>query len=290
MKIVWWILSILITLYIWIWIINNSFKSKKIKTKTSIIICILSLFLVSFLYFYKDILGLIWLENLYFSDNITWSTICLFIFYCLSFLILITIFLKNTNEQKNRHFIIVAILLFVWIGIWWIITWINTLIMYYLISCYAEEILKFSVWENTFLNTNKSDKPNTYNQTDLILFAIIAALGFSVIENIFYLIVLNIKWEWSIFTSVWRSIFTTLLHIVTTWLIAFFVIRKEDKNLKYWMKCLMWIVCWFALHGWYNLCLAYGYKIFAILILVVCYFILTYLLFNSDALYKKEKK
>jgi len=285
MKIIWWILSIIITLYIRIWIINNSFKSKKIKTKTSIIIGILSLFLVSFLFFYKDILGLIGLKNLYFSDNLTWSTICLFAFYCLSFLILITILLKNTKEQKNRNFIIIAILLFIWIGLGGITTWINTLVMYYLISCYAEEILKFSVWENTFLNTNKSDK---YNPTDLILFAIIAALWFSVIENVFYLIVLNTWWEWNIFTSIGRSIFTTLLHIVTTWLIAFFITKKEN-NIKYWIKCLIWIICWFALHGCYNLCLAYGYTFFTIIILIICYFILTYLLFNSDSLYKKEK-
>ena len=285
MKIVRWILSIIITLYVRIWIINNSFKSKKIKTKTSIFIFILSLILVSFLYFYKNILGLIGLKNLYFSDNLTWSTICLFIFYCLSFLILITVWLRNTKDQKNWKFIIVAILLFIWIWLWWIITGINTLIMYYLISCYAEEILKFSVWENTFLNTTKSDK---YNPTDLILFAIIAALGFSVIENIFYLIVLNVLWEWNVFTSIWRSIFTTLLHIVTTWLIAFFITKKEN-NIKYWIKCLIWIICWFALHGCYNLCLAYWYNFFTILILIVCYFILTYLLFNSDSIYKKEK-
>lgn len=285
MKIVRWILSIIITLYIRIWIIDNSFKQKKITTKTSIFIFILSLVLVSFLYFYKDILGLIGLKNLYFSDNFTWSTICLFIFYCLSFLILITIWLRNTKDQKNWKFIIVAILLFIWIWLWWIVTGINTLIMYYLTSCYAEEILKFSVWENTFLNTTKSGK---YNPTDLILFAIIAALGFSVIENIFYLIVLNVSWEWNAFTSIWRSIFTTLLHIVTTWLIAFFITKKEN-NIKYWLKCLIWIICWFALHGCYNLCLAYWYKFLTILILIVCYFILTYLLFNSDSLYKKEK-
>lgn len=287
MKIFRWILSIIITLYIRIWIINNSFKSKKITTKTSIFIFVLSIILVSFLYFYKDILGLIGLKNLYFSDNLTWSTICLFIFYCLSFLILITIWLRNTKDQKNWNFIIVAIVLFIWIWLWWTITGINTLVMYYLISCYAEEILKFSVWENTFLNTNKSEK---YSPTDLILFGILAALGFSIIENIFYLIVLNIWWEWNVFTSIGRSIFTTLLHIVTTWLIAFFIVKKEKKSLKHRLKCLIWIICGFALHGCYNLCLAYWYKFFTIIILIICYFILTYLLFNSDSIYKKEKQ
>lgn len=285
MKIFRWILSIIITLYVRIWIINNSFKSKKIKTKTSLFIFVLSLILVSFLYFYRDILGLVWLQNLYFSNNITLSTISLFVFYCLSFLILITILLKNTKEKNNRNFIIVAVILFVGIWIGWIVTWINTLIMYYLISCYAEEILKFSVWENTFLATSKG---NRINSSDLILFAIVSALWFSVIENIFYLIILAISGEWTVFTSVWRSIFTTLLHIVTTGLIAFFIIKKEEKSLKYRLKCLIWIICGFALHGCYNLCLAYWYKFFTILILIICYFILSFLLFNTDSIYQKK--
>lgn len=284
MKIFWWILWIIITLYVRIWIINNSFKNKKIKTTTSVCIFALSLILVSFLYFYKEILGLFWLEKLYFSNNITLSTICLFIFYCLTFLILITLSLKNTKNKNNRNFIIVSIALFVWIGIGWIITWINTIVMYYLISCYAEEILKFWIWENVLLHTESKT-----NKTDLILFAIISALGFSVIENIFYLIVLASGGEWNAITTIGRSIFTTLLHIVTTWLIAFFIIKKDKKNIKYRIKCLIWIICGFTLHGCYNLSLAYSYKLFSVIILIVCYFILTYILFNTDSIYDTKK-
>lgn len=283
MKIFRWILWILITLYVRIWIINNSFKKQKKETKINISILILSIISVSFLYFYKEILGLFDIQNMYFSDNITVSTILLFVFYCLSFLILISLCLKNLKNKKNLNFIIVAVLLFVWIGIGGVVTWINTMIMYYLVSCYAEEILKFSVWENVLLS-----KDNTIKawRTDLILFAILAWLGFSVIENIFYLVVLALGDQWNFITTIWRSIFTTLLHIVATWLIAFFVVKKDNQ--KYRIKCMIWIVCGFVLHGLYNLCLAYGYKIFTVLILIWCYFVLSYLLFNSDLLYQKK--
>lgn len=282
MKIFRWILWIIITLYVRIWIINNSFKKHKTTKKNTILIFVLSIISVSILYFYKDILGLIGIQNLYFSDNLSNMSICLFVFYCLSFLILLSLRTKNFKNKNNRKFIVTAILLFVWIGMGWVITWINTMIMYYLISCYAEEILKFAVWENILMSQKWE---NIVWKTDLILFAIMAGLGFSVIENIFYLIVLALGNQWNLITTMWRSIFTTLLHIVATGLIAFFVVKKDKK---YRLKCLIWIVCGFGLHWLYNLCLAYWYKVFTILILIVCYFILSYLLFNSDAIYQKK--
>lgn len=290
MKIFWWILWIILTLYIRIWIINNSFKNKKYKLNFSVIIFLLSLLLVALLYFYKDILGLIWLENLYFSWNISVSSIILFIFYCVSFLIFVSLVLWNIKKNRNLDYIIVAILLFIWIGLWWVISGINTMIMYYLISCYAEEILKFSIWENVLIRQEKQWNNNiNLFSNDLILFSVIAWLGFSVVENVFYLIVLAIWDNWSILTTIWRSIFATLLHIVATWLIAFFIVKKDKHKFKYRSKCLIWIISWFCLHWLYNLSLAYGYKILTIIILIICYFILTYLLFNSDLIYKQEE-
>ena len=286
MKIFWWILWIIITLYIWIWIINNFFKWKKFSAKFSIIIFLLSSLLVCALYFYKDILGILWFENLYFMWNTSISSIWLFIFYCISFLIFISIILWNIKKKQNFNYIIVAILLFVWIWIWWIVSGINTMIMYYLISCYAEEILKFSIWENVLIRKREESDNLEFKTNDLILFSIIAWLGFSVIENIFYLVVLAIGNQWTVLTTIWRSIFTTLLHIVATWLIAFFIVKKSKHKANYRLKCVIWIISWFCLHWLYNLCLAYWYKIFTILILIICYFILTYLLFNSDRIYK----
>lgn len=286
MKIFWWILWTIIAIYIWIWIINNSFKWQKNKLKTTILIFVVSLFVVAFLYFYKDILEKFGLWNLALSENITTKAIFSFIFYCVSFLVLTALFFGNIKKKTSLNFIIVALLLFVWIWIGWILVWINTMIIYYLVSCYAEEILKFSTWENVLQVREKNEELDPKWFWNLVFFAILSWLGFSAVENIFYLVILALGWDLSTFTILGRSIFTTLLHIVATWLIAFFVIKKDNSKMKYRLKCLIWIVCGFGLHALYNISLNYNYTILTILILIICYFILTYLLFNSDLIYK----
>ena len=290
MKIFRWILWTIIAIYVRIWIINNSFKQKKYKFKTIFLIFLISAITVVFLYFYKDILEKISLWNLALSENITTKTIFSFIFYCVSFLVLIALFFGNIKKKTNLNFIVVALLLFVWIWIGGILVWINTMIIYYLVSCYAEEILKFSTWENVLQTYEKKDSLEKKDFWNLIFFAILSGLWFSAVENILYLIVLAAWWDASVFLLLSRSLFTTLLHIVATWLIAFFVIKKDNSKIKYRLKCLIWIVCWFGLHALYNLSLNYGYTILTILILIWCYFILTYLLINSDMIYQTEWK
>lgn len=288
MKIFRWIVWTIIAIYIRIWIINNSFKWQKSKLRTTILIFIVSLFVVAFLYFYKDILEKFGLWNLALSENITIKAIFSFVFYCVSFLVLTASFFGNIKKKLNLNFIFVALLLFVWIWIWWLLVWINTMIIYYLVSCYAEEILKFSTWENVLQTYEKKWKLDSKWFWNLVFFAILSGLWFSAVENIFYLVVLALNWDLSTFVIFWRSIFTTLLHVVATWLIAFFVIKKDKNKIKYRLKCLIWILAWFWLHALYNLSLNYNYTIFTILILIVCYFILTYLLFNSDLIYMEK--
>lgn len=290
MKIFWWILWTIFAIYIRIWIINNSFKNKKYKFKTVFLIFLISAITVVFLYFYKDILEKIGLWNLSLPENITAKTIFSFIFYCVSFLVLIALALWNIKKKLSLNFIVIALLLFVWIWIWWVLVWVNTMIIYYLVSCYAEEILKFSTWENVLQTYEKKESVEKKDFWNLILFAILSGLWFSAVENILYLIVLAAWWDSSIFTLFSRSIFTTLLHIVATGLIAFFLIKKDKNKLKYWLKCLIWILAWFGLHSLYNLSLNYWYTIITILILIICYFILTYLLINSDMIYKDSSK
>ncbi len=300
MNLVWWILWIIIIVYIWIWIINNAFKNKKLKRNLTLNIFVLSFILVAFLYFYKDILTFFGRENLYLLENNTWKNIWSFVIYCLSFIILLTASFGNIKKKRSLNFVLVSILLFLWIGIWWSIIWINILVMYYIVSSYAEEILKFSIWQNVFLekkhienipkNTQSKNKDKNKNLkiADLVFFAIVAWLWFSVIENIFYLVV-NYFSEWKVaLMTVGRSIFTTLLHVVATGLIAFFVIKTKTANKKHWWNVLIWILSGFALHAIYNLTLFYNIKILTIVILIACYFILSYLLFNSDLVYKKK--
>lgn len=290
MKIFWWILWTILAIYMRIWIINNSFKNKKYKFKTVFLIFMISAITVMFLYFYKDILEKIGLWSLSLPENITAKTIFSFIFYCVSFLIIIALFLWNIKKKSSINFIVVALLLFIWIWIGWVLVWINTMIIYYLVSCYAEEILKFSTWENVLQKYEQKESVEKKNFWNLIFFAILSGLWFSAIENVLYVIVLAVWWDVSIFVLLSRSVFTTLLHIVATGLIAFFLIKKDKNKLKYRLRCLIWILAWFWLHALYNLSLNYGHKILTILIIIICYFILTYLLINSDLIYKDNSK
>jgi hypothetical protein len=296
MKLFWWIIWIIVVVYIRIRIINNAFKNKNFKRHLSFNIFILSIFLVVFLYFYKDLLIFFNLEHLYFLENNDWKNIASFIFYCLAFIVLLTWSFWNFKKKSSFRFVSTALILFFGIGLWWSIMWVNVMLMYHLISSYAEEILKFSVWQNVFLEKQeinehvdlKSKEKTLLTKADLIFFAIVAWLWFSVIENIFYLVVSYFSVWTGVFMSVWRSIFATLLHIVATWLIAFFIVKTHERKFKNVLKYFVWILAGFGLHGIYNLSLYYNVKIVTIVILIVCYFVLTYLLFNSDLIYQKK--
>ena len=118
MDLVWWILWIIIIVYVWIWIINNAFKKRRFKRNISIHIFALSLILVAFLYFYKDILTAVWLQDLYLLENTTRKNLWSFVIYCLSFIVLLTTSFGNINKKWSLRFIFIALLLFLWIGVW----------------------------------------------------------------------------------------------------------------------------------------------------------------------------
>ncbi|MCK9466751.1 MAG: PrsW family intramembrane metalloprotease [Candidatus Absconditabacterales bacterium] len=297
MQVFWGIIGIIVIVYIRIRIINKAFKNKNFKRHLSFNIFILSIFLVTFLYFYKDLLIFFNLEHLYLLEGNHWKNILSFVFYCLAFIILLTSSFGNITKKSSFKFIFIALILFLGIGIGGSIMGINLLFMYYIISSYAEEILKFSVGQNVFLekqsidknlSTSKSTKKLTLKKIDLIFFAIVAGLGFSVIENVFYLVVSYFSKGGNVLMNVGRSIFATLLHVVATGLVAFFIAKKHDNKGKDLLKYFVGILAGFALHGIYNLSLFYNIKIITIIILISCYFILSYLLFNSDLIYQKK--
>ena len=270
------ILSLLLISYIRIRFISNSFSDNKTKVKKSITIIIFSIIIVSALFYYKNILNFLNLEDLYFLKSITYKTIISFILYCLSFIIILNSFFKWLKNKKNINLAIIGTLLIASIWLAWNILWINILIMSYIISVYWEEILKFSLGQNLSLKNNKT----------LIFFAILSWFGFSLIENIFYIInqyMVNSDQIFKLTLSRW--IFTTLIHVVATGTIALLISRKQ-KNSIAWI--VIWLLWWLLIHGLYNLSLAYNSTIFTIIIIVACYIILTNLLFKSDIVYKKN--
>lgn len=270
------IISIILISYIRIRFISNSFSDKKAKIKHTILVLVFSIIIVWWLFFYKNILNIISTENLYFMKNITYKTVISFILYSLWFIILISSFFKWIKNKKNINLAIVWSLLIASVWLAGNVLWINILIMSYIISIYWEEILKFSLWQNLSLK----------NKNNLIFFAILSWFGFSLVENFFYIINQYLVDNSQLFQiSLSRWIFTTLVHIVATGTIALLINRKQKNSIPWIIIGLLW---WLIIHGLYNLSLAYNSSIFVIITIIICYIILTKLLFKSDIVYKKS--
>jgi hypothetical protein len=279
---------ILIVIYARIWLINSVFVDKKIKINLTWKIFLMGLFMVTSLFIYKYFLGYLWLENIYFANILSIKSIWLFIIYCLFFVILNSLIYKNITIKKIWQAIVLWIVLFIWIWYGWYIIWITTVLMYYFLAAYAEEIIKFIAGENIYEKEWK-------NNSDLIFFCILVWLAFAIVENIFYL------W-WNIFNpevnliwlSIWRWLVSSMLHVITTGIIAFFVMKWLNKNNKnpdnklglwYILFVFAGIVVWFGIHSIYNLSLFYDWKFISIPIIVLWYFVFSFLMFKSDKIY-----
>ena len=89
-----------------------------------------------------------------------------------------------------------------------------------------EEYLKYNAGNNLLYEEKR------INTTDLILFCILIALGFSLIENLLYIIVniLNHNDVNILQMLVGRGIISSLLHVVATGLIAFITISFKKRH------------------------------------------------------------
>ena len=279
---------ILIVIYARIWLINSVFVDKKIKINLTWKIFLTGFFMVASLFIYKYLLGYLWLENIYFANILSIKSIWLFIFYCLLFVILNSLIYKNITRKKIWQAIVLWLVLFIWIWYGWYVIWITTVLMYYFLAAYAEEIIKFIAGENIYEKEWK-------NNSDLIFFCILVWLAFAIVENIFYL------W-WNIFNpevnliwlSIWRWLVSSMLHVITTGIIAFFVMKWLNKNNKnpnnklgfwYILFVFVGIILWFGIHSIYNLSLFYDWKFISMPIIVLWYFVFSFLMFKSDKIY-----
>lgn len=281
----------IIVIYVWIWIVNEVFPDKKSKYWVSLQIFFISLLLVSGIFFYKTILGRFGLSELYLNNNITDKSIWLFILYCMSFLVFIWIFSGNIGKKNFLNTLWVGLVVFAWIGYGGYLTGINMIVMYYLLAAYAEEILKFWNGDSSFLSTEKSFLGlKRTNKSDLVFFCILAGLGFSIVENVLYLWVGFLNQGISlVWLSIWRWIVGSLLHVVTTGLVALVVMKSlGEHRWKFILSMIAWILVWFWVHALYNLSLVNWWKFVSIPLIIISFFVLSYLLFKSDILFEKK--
>ncbi|MFA5748418.1 MAG: PrsW family glutamic-type intramembrane protease, partial [Candidatus Absconditabacterales bacterium] len=197
------------------------------------------------------------------------------------FVILLTMIFKN-RYKKIIEIIFIFAVFFILISYAGYFSGIGFLMLYYLISAYAEEYMKFSAANNLFFSENRK------NQTDLIFFCILVGLGFGLIENIFYIVnAIIVQHQSNVLNLiVGRGLISTLLHVVCSGLIAFISIKIFNSK-KIIISTLIGIIFGFGLHSLYNMSLNYKSTYLTVSIVVLCFFLLTYLFFHSDIVYKK---
>lgn len=289
MKIAWAIIMCILLWYFWIWLIQHIFakQQRKISRKlfwTSFVL-VWSLFVFNFII--KSIFP--WIEAIQ-NGTISLSRWWSFLLYCGLIFLFLILLSWNRKRKQIRFLFLIWILLFAIVWFFGLKVWISATVLYYLLLAYSEEFLKIWATENEVSKTN-------FYSSDLLFFSIFIALGFSIIENLFYLWseILSSNPEWVWWLVFWRWIFTSLLHFIATGLIALLLYKyyqqKYLKNLntrqKIW-RIVVAILVWVLIHRWYNLSIQHANLLIYIILVFWWYFLLTYLLFLSDSLYIKK--
>ncbi len=278
------IITSILLVYVRIRIINTIFSQKKIKIWITLKIFGLAIIIVGSLFAYTYLLWYIGEKNLALTNIINSRSLLLFIAYCTIFVVLVTIFFKNRYKRILQILLIWSIF-FIALAYGGLVSGINVLIIYYLVSAYAEEYMKYSAGNNMFLASQDA------NESNLIFFCILVWLWFSAVENILYIgnNLLNHESVNIMNLIIGRGLISTLIHIVSTGLIAFIMIRiKKTKNI--FLAIILGIIWGFWLHSVYNISLQYNLTYITIPIIILAFFLMTYLTFQSDIIYKSPTK
>ena len=289
MKVFWAIFMCILLWYFWIWLIQHIFSKhqKQISRKLFWTSFLLVGSLLAFNFILKAIFpDITSIQN----DQLSFSWWWLFLLYCGLIFVFLILLSKNRKEKKIRFLFAIWMLLFAIVGFFGLKVWISATVLYYLVLAYAEEFLKIWATEN---QVNKTG----FYSSDLLFFSIFIALGFSIIENIFYIgseIFSGGEWVWGM--VFWRGIFTSLLHFIATGLVALLLFKLYQQhhlqNLTIWQKIWRIVVALLVgvlIHRWYNLSVQHMNLLIYIVLVFGGYFLLTYILFLSDALYENKK-
>ncbi len=278
------IITSLLIVYVRIRIINTIFSQKKIQLAISLKVFGLATVIVGSLFIYKYILGFFGQSELALTNIVNVKSLIFFVVYCTIFTVIITIFFQN-RYKKILQIILIWSIFFIGIAYGGYFTWINLLILYYLVAAYAEEYMKYSWGNNLFLANQET------NESNMIFFCILVGLWFSAVENILYTVssIINHDSINIMNLIIGRGLVSTLIHIVSTALIAFIVIKSKRKQ-GILLPIILGIMGWFWLHSLYNISLQYNLTYITIPLVIVTIFLLTYLTFQSDIIYSSTTK
>lgn len=291
MKITWAIIVCILLWYFWIRLIQHIFSKsqRKISRKLFWTSFLLVWSLLTFNFIIKAIFPWLWaIQNWTMSLSRRWY----FLLYCGLIFLFLILLNWNWGKKQIRFLFLIRMILFAIVGFFGLKVWISATVLYYFVLAYSEEFLKIWATEN---EVSKTD----FYSSDLLFFSIFIALGFSIIENLFYLgseiFSTNPEWIWGMVFG--RGIFTSLLHFIATWLIALLLYKlyqqqylKDLNILQKIRRIVVAILIWVLIHRGYNLSVQHMNLFIYIILVFGGYFLLTYLLFLSDSLYIQKKE
>ena len=289
MKIALSVIVCILLWYFWIWLIQHIFAKQQRKISRKLFWT--SFVLVGSLLAFNFIIDAISPNLQAIQDQeLSSSRWSLFLLYCGLIFIFLILLSWNWRKKQIWFLFLVWMILFAVVGFFGLKVGISATVLYYFVLAYSEEFLKIWATENEVSKT-------AFYSSDLLFFSIFIALGFSIIENLFYLgneIFSNDpEWLWGM--VFWRWIFTSLLHFIATGLIALILYKlyqqESLKDLEIWQKIwriIVAILIWVLIHRWYNLSVQHMNLLIYIILVFGGYFLLTYLLFLSDSLYMKK--
>lgn len=169
------------------------------------------------------------------------------------------------------------------LSVWWVqIDWFGFhssaviwTILGYLVLATNEEVLKFCWSYISYISEHLT-------RNDLILYAILIALGFAFWENIIYTIRDASGISESAALSVSRGLTWYLGHAIFTGTIGYITAKASSRKRLWIIVALIWGI---VLHVIFNLFLHYGLVLGFLLYIIAGYLLLSYLFYSSDRVY-----
>lgn len=220
------IIGILITIFFLIWFrsrfLSQIFsKIPEIKLKKFLI---RGAILVALLFMYEQLFSIFgWDKEHYFiREIISLESVTGFIGYGLLVVCAITLIFRNFNKKKIWLQIIIGLFSMIIITFWGIKIGLASLMIYYALSAFTEEIFKFT------LGNNQSESEENHSSSGLLLFTLLIGFSFSIAENILALGVQFFHGEaLSSGTLLGRGLIAALVHCVATGLIALILMKMK---------------------------------------------------------------
>ncbi|AHB40934.1 hypothetical protein P148_SR1C00001G0123 [candidate division SR1 bacterium RAAC1_SR1_1] len=281
MHIFWTIFASICILYIWIWLINQAFGKHSLKIQYIWKILLIGIILVGGLFSYKYLISHSVSYKIYnIMEQLTLKSFLIFGGYCAAILGILLLIFRKWASFIIQVFLGGAIFFFM-ISFGGILLGINSLILYYIITAYAEEYMKYTS-STTLLGDSSHGIKNG------IFFCVLLGLGFSLIENLFYLFSLADGSGNILGLIVGRGLISALLHVVATTTIGALYYALKQKILRP-VALFISIVGGVALHGTYNIGLEYQLSYVTVPLVIFLFFLLSFFLFKSDLLYVKKE-